>query len=158
MLAASAPSESAIAFRARRGIGSPCASASKPWTDGTVNRSGSLYNVGSDGQGVTWKNCTFVGHGVKAISVGDTTTTEIFDGCTFTHDFSALANGSPQSSFAGSQLTGCHFTETSALSMNYFIGVSNVTVMGGSPTHVDGSHVTWNTTNGSTGDIAPATY
>lgn len=135
----------------------------KPWTDGTVKRSGSLYNVNAgEGQGATWKNCTFRNHAVKAIIASDTTTREIFEGCTFMHDNEALGNGASQSVFAGSQLTGVQFRESTAITAgtrNYFIDVSNVRVVDSStPTRVDGPRIHWDTPTGRTGVIPAGTY
>jgi hypothetical protein len=143
-----------------------CLFEDKPWTDGNVKRSGSLYNVGAgQGQGVTWKNCTFHNHAVKAISAADESTREIFDGCTFIADNEALASGGSQALFAGSQLTSVHFSESTAMAQGartYFIDVANVRVMTpptGSPsTRVDGPRLHWNTPTGPTSTIAPGLY
>ena len=138
----------------------------KPWTDGKVKRSGSLYNVNAgQGQGVTWKNCTFRNHAVKAINATDDTTREVFDSCTFMHDNETLPSGAAQSTFAGSQLTSVRFRESTAIASgtrNYFIGVSNVRVVtpptGAAATVVDGPRIHWDTPTGRIGTIAPGTY
>jgi hypothetical protein len=142
-----------------------CTFEDVPWTDGRVYRNGSLYNLPEARTGVTWTDCTFINHGVRAVSISDPTTREVFDRCTFVFSGAGLANGSPQATLQGSMLTSCHFMEGGGVATGtktYFIDVTNVLVgmpaQGDAATHVDGPHVKWNSVTGSTGDIAPATY
>jgi hypothetical protein len=142
-----------------------CTFEDKPWTDGTVKRSGALINIASDGDGVTFKNCTFRNHRVKAASVGDDTTHEHFDGCTFMTDNETLSSGDSQAYFAGSTMKSVLFRESSAIasgSRNYSINVSNVRVLtpdaGALPTRLDTQRVHWDTPTGKTGTISPGVY
>jgi hypothetical protein len=143
-----------------------CTFEDRPWTDGTVRRAGALVNVGpSEGEGVTFRDCTFHNHQVRAVSIGGDTTQEIFEGCTFVHDDPDLAARTAQSSFAGSTLRSVHFTEGTSVSSGsrlYSIATSNVSVLaphaGDAPTRVDGPAVRWRTPDGVTGAIAPGTY
>jgi hypothetical protein len=136
-----------------------CNFEDRPWTDGRVYRNSYLVNVGTEGDGVTFRTCTFTNHAVRDIYDSSSTTHEIFDTCTFRFDNNTLAAGSIQASFSGSRITSTHFTETATLTRNYGIGTTNVVVgtpaAGAPATVVDGPHVTW---GGRTGVIAPGTY
>jgi hypothetical protein len=132
------------------------------WDDGKVRREGTLFNMGSEGEGVTFKDCTFRNHETRAISAGDVATQEIFEGCTFELQNADLASGTHQASFSGSELRSVHFTESDAIAngnASYSIQVTDVTVADTpEPTVVDGPNVHWDTVNGQTGDIDPGTY
>jgi len=115
---------------------------------------------------MSWTGCTFIAHEVRAVDIGDPTTTKIFDSCVFVHGYTGLSNGGYQSSFQGCQLQSCHFEETAQVSSGtrtYSIAVTKVVVAppvsGGNPTHVDGPKVKWGSASaGMTGDIAPGPY
>ena len=142
-----------------------CTFEDLPWTDGSVYRNGALYNLSEGGDGMSWKDCTFITHQVRAVDIGNAATTERFEGCTFIHGYTGLASGSFQSRFTGCALKSCHFEESSAVaagSSHYDIALNTVTVAapsaGAPATHVDGPKVKWGSTTGPTGDIAPGSY
>jgi hypothetical protein len=142
-----------------------CTFEDKPWTDGRVYRGGSLYDLTSGVDGISFTRCTFVNHAVRGVLMGDPTTTEIFDSCTFVHSNTGLSGGTYQSQFEGSRLRSCRFEESAEVSSgskSYYIQLSSVVVAapaaGDSPTHVDGPKVKWKSATGTTGDIAPGMY
>ncbi len=142
-----------------------CTFEDRPWTDGRVFRANELYQISGGAEGATWRNCTFIAHELRTVTMGDATNHEIFEGCTFEHGDAAAGAGSAQASFQGSRITSCHFTESAAVasgSRNYAIGVTSVTVgtpaAGANATVVDGPHVHWDSSTGRIGTIPPGMY
>ena len=139
-----------------------CTFEDKPWTDGRVYLGGSLYDLTDGVEGMSFTGCTFSNHGVRGVLMGDVASKEIFDGCTFVHGNAGLSSGTYQSQFEGSEIRGCHFEESSDIasgSKSYFIKLSSVNVTaGGSPTHVDGPKVHWQSPTGLMGDIPVGPY
>jgi hypothetical protein len=135
-----------------------CTFEDRPWTDGTVYRSGALYTISGGTEAATWRNCTFTAHRLKSVFMGGASNHEIFEGCTFEHGDTTLDG---QANFQGSRITSCHFTETAGFTRNACINVSSVVVgtpaAGADPTRVDGPRVVW-CGMGETGTIPPGTY
>lgn len=143
-----------------------CTFEDKEWTNGAVFRNHNLYTLSRGAAGARWRRCTFTSHRVRGVHIGDPQTEEWFASCTFIHGHAGLPAGTHQSSFEGSRLSGCHFTETAEVAnggREYFIKLSNVKVdasaPGDPPTRVDGPKVKWgDASRGATGNIAPATF
>lgn len=132
-----------------------CTFEDREWTDGKVHRANTLHTT--DGvQFATWRNCTFTNHRVRAVSMAGADTKERFEGCTFHFSNATLSANAAQATFRGSEMVGCHFTESaeiSAGSRNYCIVIENVTVAASPPSTVDGPRVRWDCSI--TGTIPP---